>query len=627
MGFFSNLLKDLLYEHIDYNRNLDYAMMKVIYLIAFGAIWIIIFLLSIILLRLLNYFIQKKVQSHSIKKISFWLTLILLDMLVFLISIISIIIPSLFYGIDRISLGLCLLFTLSLALIFFYLSMSQAKHFLKGKPTAPTSYLRMPSELPDKNKSNRKKTKIWIVISGFLFVYLSCAIPLALENLCFASWAPMGFDFFGHLISTKLYREAILDPICPPGPPCHVYATLSGDASTSFFLNIHTSIDTPEVNILYDTKEHYETFHSLRYNSPSTYWAFDFEWTGARNVHTAHINDLIPDTMYYFEIYYKGQLQYSNMYKTLPAPDHQKNIILAVGGDVGSNEIAQKMTGNLEALDPDVIIIGGDGAYDNGMRSCYYNYDSFLNMFESLNKKLNKIVPIILGIGNHELGIHSMSNVNVEISDSKGPLYFLFFPQHLANENASGSITDIPSPGNRRTYFSQILRNTLHTALDSGYISSFNGTQSDWLRNISDKYSALPKFAHYHAPTICSCYLKDDTPDYQINLAYESWSSIFEENYFEAAFENHFHLFKKSFPIRDKKVDSEGVLYLGEGKWGAYGNHCLDYPEVVNQTGLIEVASDQFHIWILNLTATSWEYYPINENGEVFYNKTSKTYF
>ncbi len=42
------------------------------------------------------------------------------------------------------------------------------------------------------------------------------------------------------------------------------------------------------------------------------------------------------------------------------------------------------MTSHLTAYDPDVIVIGGDVAYDDGMRTCYYSWDNFYDMFEKV---------------------------------------------------------------------------------------------------------------------------------------------------------------------------------------------------------------------------------------------------
>ena len=110
----------------------------------------------------------------------------------------------------------------------------------------------------------------------------------------------------------------------------------------------------------------------LDYTAKSTFIPFNIESTGARNVHTVYIRDLSPDTEYRLEIFYDGKLQYESVYRTLPTNDMSRNVVVAIGGDVGINDFAINMTRNLETISPDVIIIGGDGAYDNGMENCYY---------------------------------------------------------------------------------------------------------------------------------------------------------------------------------------------------------------------------------------------------------------
>lgn len=53
-------------------------------------------------------------------------------------------------------------------------------------------------------------------------------------------------------------------------------------------------------------------------------------------------------------------------------------------------------------IEPDVIFIGGDVSYDDGLRRCYYSWDSYLNMWENeLFKPLNRTLPFVFALGNH----------------------------------------------------------------------------------------------------------------------------------------------------------------------------------------------------------------------------------
>lgn len=52
------------------------------------------------------------------------------------------------------------------------------------------------------------------------------------------------------------------------------------------------------------------------------------------------------------------------------------------GGDFGYQKAGIDMVRTLNQVNPHVILIGGDVAYDNGNPHCYYSWDLFLNIFE-----------------------------------------------------------------------------------------------------------------------------------------------------------------------------------------------------------------------------------------------------
>lgn len=86
---------------------------------------------------------------------------------------------------------------------------------------------------------------------------------------------------------------------------------------------------------------------------------------------------------------------------------------MAIGGDLGMNKNGEIMTSYLNDFAPDVIILGGDTVYDDGMRSCYYSWDNFYRMFEPVYEKLNRLVPIVMSIGNHDVGFDAFSAANI----------------------------------------------------------------------------------------------------------------------------------------------------------------------------------------------------------------------
>jgi hypothetical protein len=40
-------------------------------------------------------------------------------------------------------------------------------------------------------------------------------------------------------------------------------------------------------------------------------------------------------------------------------------------------------------------------------------------------------VPIIVAVGNHDVGLNSMSGANITVNSEDGPLYFMYFPMRI----------------------------------------------------------------------------------------------------------------------------------------------------------------------------------------------------
>ncbi len=72
---------------------------------------------------------------------------------------------------------------------------------------------------------------------------VSIILPLFFYKTCISFYNDeIGYtsNFFGPAINTYWARWLELKRSCPPGPPCHVYATIPEDPTTAFFLNLHT---------------------------------------------------------------------------------------------------------------------------------------------------------------------------------------------------------------------------------------------------------------------------------------------------------------------------------------------------------------------------------------------------
>lgn len=90
------------------------------------------------------------------------------------------------------------------------------------------------------------------------------------------------------------------------------------------------------------------------------------------------------------------------------------------------------MTSYLKEFKPDIIVLGGDTVYDNGLRTCYYNWDIFYSMFEPVYEDLGRLIPLVMSIGNHDVGFDALDDVKISSTNEYLPLFLAYNPQHLS---------------------------------------------------------------------------------------------------------------------------------------------------------------------------------------------------
>lgn len=79
------------------------------------------------------------------------------------------------------------------------------------------------------------------------------------------------------------------------------------------------------------------------------------------------------------------------------------NISFIVSGDHSSDEKSQEMLKLSVEKSPDIILIGGDIVYDNGMLTCYRRWDRMLKEYEKLGiTPSGHMIPLLTSVGNHE---------------------------------------------------------------------------------------------------------------------------------------------------------------------------------------------------------------------------------
>ena len=432
-----------------------------------------------------------------------------------------------------------------------------------------------------------------------LLFIISISVSFSLTGGCIAFYEDyVGLNILNLLsFSTTLMRYFQLNDACPPGPPCHVYATLPEEASTGVFINVHTSDIYENVTILYDIKSHYEKNQTLRYSEiANSYKLSHLEQRGRRTVHSALLYKLFPSTRYVIAIKYANEIQALTEYETLPDETNSRNFIISTGGDMGDRSVGRDLTKQAASVGPDIMAIGGDLSYDDGEPTCYFTWDNMLRSFAQSTLTAGRLVPFLFSIGNHDVGLNPLSNRDLKI-DLEGPLYMIFFPQHTVKDtnNEQKQINKVPDINERKSYHYHTFGKILFYNLDTGYLTYF-AEQARFISTIAEKYPNYIKMVSHHSPIYWGCTSSNHKESQE---ALEKWIPLFDKYKFMGIFENHEHCLKKTFPLKGNKIHKDGAYYLGNGKWGVT---LSDKCQPNNETGLLEIAKDVNHFWLVNIS-------------------------
>lgn len=282
-----------------------------------------------------------------------------------------------------------------------------------------------------------------------------------------------------------------------------VYATLPENATNSVFINFHINLDSCESQQC-DPKFEYsqytnqtsdQTWNQVNvikgeYESPLSEYS-------RRHIFTVLLDSLQLNTTYVFKITEKSwnndqSKLYS--YKTFDT----NNIVIINGGDVGNSELAIKMNTNVvNKIKADMIMIGGDIAYDNNMPECYQAWDYILlrlphNYFDE-SSSTTRVIPLVFAAGNHDVGVMSYGEQKITYNAHE-PVFKHYFPQNT-NEGL------VPKLKERSTYFyHEISDKLLILSLDVGYEATMEGEQKKMIDDVLSKSKAKIKMAQFHGP-------------------------------------------------------------------------------------------------------------------------------
>ena len=339
----------------------------------------------------------------------------------------------------------------------------------------------------------------------------------------------------------------------------HTYFTFLKDPSTSIVLNVH-STNYPSISCTIKKQDAIvKTIKSEGHHFPLP----DHD----RFLHFISCDQLLPETLYTFEIYAEEKLLKVTQVETLSS-DLEK-IKVAIGGDLEIIQVAKPILTKMASLEPSVIFFGGD--YPKGVNSLadYKKWDEWLEITTNLLVKKNgAAIPWIMAIGNNE--VFGSFDQPVE----NAPFFHAYFKQST-------------SPFH---YFSLKLHHDLALViLDSGLTEKHDGDQKKWLIERLEEYKDVPlKMALYHVPIYPSVRFSEKNWYYRLAQSISKlkekksianrlfspqsrdgmihWAPIFDQYQLTVAFEHHDHCLKRAGPIKDGKAHPhEGTYYLGDG--------------------------------------------------------------
>ena len=144
--------------------------------------------------------------------------------------------------------------------------------------------------------------------------------------------------------------------------------------------------------------------------------------------------------------------------------------------------------------------------------------------------------------------------------------------------------------------------------LDSDCFEPIEGEQTDWLQGALAEGGDFPyRFAVYHMAAYPSHYSFNGAIPKKIRA---HWCPLFDQYQLHAAFEDHNHTFKKTFPLRNNQIDEQGTIYFGDGCWGAL-------PRVTKTHWYLAKQGRENHVYLIDLDTKSAKIKAIDLQGKV----------
>lgn len=263
------------------------------------------------------------------------------------------------------------------------------------------------------------------------------------------------------------------------------------------------------------------------------------DYAGMQN-RFARLQDLLPNTIYYFVIADSEGSSKEYSFATLPDNANERISIIA-GGDSRNYRDARRAANHMVAkLHPHLVMFGGDMTGGDTAKE----WIRWMNDWQKTISEQGRLTPVVTARGNHEY--------------SNKSIYALFDVPTLSNYYS------LPIGGNLIRLY------TLNSLIAAG------GEQAAWLENELSIYheDVYWQLAQYHFATRPHTGRKAERND-QLN----HWSKLFFNYGVNLVVESDAHVVKTTYPISPSRAsgseqgfirdDKKGTVYVGEGCWGA----------------------------------------------------------
>jgi len=391
--------------------------------------------------------------------------------------------------------------------------------------------------------------------------------------------------------------------------PVALFLTWQSDPTTTMTIDWH---------VLESEDRTFLEYRKLQgsWNGPLEATVIDFPYS-ERTIHRVELIGLEPGSVYEFRF---GESSKIYNFRTMPS-DLSSPVRVAVGGDTMHRQRWMEKTSQ-QAMkhDIDFVLILGDLAYADALPPEQQRHrdpqtpraeNQWYSFFEAYKNTLisddYRVVPMVVTIGNHEvLG-------GYYFRDDRRPLDLEYKDTDEWRQKAAPyffSLFATPGlPGYNVLDFSDYMSLIL---LDSDHVTPV-GDQNPWLEQILKDRMHIPHvFPAYHVPAYPS--VRDYNDRVQSTIR-ENWVPIFERNGIEVAFEAHDHAYKRTHPIRDGRIASNGIVYIGDGAWGTETREIGSRQE--HNAWYIAKAAPKRHFILMTLHGTHRHFKMISSTGEI----------